>query len=234
VIRLARKMIILNLLVSLSTMILCVTVEGKTPLSKSNIEATGISCFQNGQLIYMMKLNVSEMKAAKYIIEREQMGEKTRLPILESTYEDLARNQFTYVDVSGLVKHSRYRYYFRMNDKNGKLIEEVSTIALVKNIQFQDEARKYFPAYAQNNLTFTLGPAVDPENEVLEYRLYTRIPGGGGDKLVNSWRPKTAGEKVTVNFSESCEWKLVCIEVDANIPDRFESVLVDWSMFQAK
>jgi hypothetical protein len=232
VIRLSKKIIYLGLLVSLSITSHSFAVEGRTPLPKFNIDAAGLSCFQNGKSVYMIKLNVSEMKAAKYIIERQIMGENTRLRIFESSYEDLARNQFTYVDGSGLVKHGRYRYYLLALDEEGKLIEEVSTIALVKNIQFEDDATKYFPVYGQNNLTFTLGPIVDPENEALEYRLYTRIPGGGGDQLVNFWRPKTTGEKVTVNLGKSCEWKLVCIEIDPNIPDRFESVLVDWSMFQ--
>lgn len=154
--------------------------------------------------------------------------------IFESDYETLVRNNFTFVDRSGLVKHGRYRYYLTLLDETGQVIEEVPAIALVQNIQFQDAAPNYFPTYAQNNLTFTLGPTVDPENEALEYRLYTRIPGGGGVELVKVWQPQTPGEKVTVTLNESCEWQLVCREIDPNIPDRYESVLVHWSRYQPK
>ena len=130
----------------------------------------------------------------------------------------------------GLQKHDQYRYFLRTVDPAGKETE-VSTIALVKNLVFKDEAQKFFPIFTQNNAIFRLGPKYDPEDEALEYRIYTWIPGGGGEKLLKSWRPEIDNEQVTVNLPDTCEWRIVCIETDANIPDRLESVLVDWSLF---
>jgi hypothetical protein len=95
-------------------------------------------------------------------------------------------------------------------------------------------SQDFLPVVSQNNATFTLGPKVDPENETLEYRLYIRIPGGGGEKLFKTWLPSSDNERVIANFPETCEWKLVCIETNQSIPDRTEIVLVNWSLFLLK
>jgi hypothetical protein len=195
------------------------------------VKAYGITDYQNSEPFYMILLKVADVDVEKYIIERQELGNTSRVKLLECSYEAMAKKHFEFSDVGGLKKHGRYRYFLRTVDGAGQE-KEVSVIALVKNLNFNDEAKKYFPIITQNNATFQLGPRCDFEDEALEYRLYTRIFGGVGEKLVNSWQPKIAGENVIVNFSRSCEWKLVCIEVDENIPDRFESVLVDWSMFQ--
>lgn len=65
----------------------------------------------------------------------------------------------------------------------------------------------------------------------LEVRLYTRIPRGGGEKLLAAWCPQKDQETVTAAIPDTCEWQLVCIETDDTIPDRSESVLVDWCLF---
>jgi hypothetical protein len=218
---------------------LCLTIADQglgrvtTPVRNGvTMQAFGVSDYQNNRPFYMILLKLPDVKGAKYVIERQTIGETDRVKLLECSYEVMAENLFKFTDVGGLQKHGRYRYFLRFLDEAGQETE-VSTIALVKNLSFKDEAQKYFPVVTQGIVTFTLGPKCDWEDEKLEYRLYTRIPGGGGDTLLNSWTPVNDSQTVTAFFSKTCEWRLVCIESDTTIPDRVESVLVNWSLFVA-
>jgi hypothetical protein len=196
------------------------------------VKAYGITDYQNGEPFYMILLKVADVEVKKYIFERQELGGTSRVELLKCSYEVMARKQFQFSDVGGLKKHGRYRYFLRTVDEAGQETE-VSTIALVKNLSFKDEAKKYFPIMTQHNATFRLGPKCDWEDEALEYRLYTRIPGGGGEKLLTFWTPDNDSQIVTTAFTRTCEWRLVCIEKDTTIPDRVESVLVNWSLYVA-
>lgn len=48
-----------NLLVGVGTLLLGIAVAGQTPLPQSDLVATGVSCYQNNQLIYMIKLKLT-------------------------------------------------------------------------------------------------------------------------------------------------------------------------------
>jgi hypothetical protein len=208
------------------------TVIGSYAQNNLSIKAYGISDYQKNTPLYMMLLKVSDAKAAKYVIERQELNASApRVKIVEKTYQEMVRSNFTYTDFGSLERHKRYKYFLRTMDETGATIEEVSTIGLVENIKYKGDVNQFDPVWVQNNATFTLGPKVDPENETLEYRLYTRVRGGGGEKLLESWQPAMDYERVTVSFPNTCEWQLVCIETDITIPDRGESVLVGWTLF---
>lgn len=198
----------------------------------SNLTVKELSACRNKQLLYTVILQVKDLKVSKYLIERQEMGKpSSRVKILEWTYEEMAQNKFQYIDFAGLVKHGRYQYFLRTIDQSGKDSENGTINALVKNIPFQDNTVIGAPIVTQNNAVFTLGPKVDLESDALEYRLYTRVPGGGGEKIYQSWSPQTDNQQVIVNFKDTCEFKLVCIESNPTIPDRSESVLLNWTMF---
>jgi hypothetical protein len=200
--------------------------------SELQMAAVGFSAFSEGQAFYQIILTVNDVKVAKYVIAREQLRKTgSRIKVAELTYDEMARHEFKYIDAANLVKHGRYRYYLYTVDTNGIASAPISIPAIVQNIQFKANTQNFLPVFSQNNATFTLGPQLDPENEALEYRLYTRIVGGGGEKLFQTWIPAKDNDRVMVNFPETCEWKLVCIEADQSIPDRTEIVLVNWSLF---
>jgi hypothetical protein len=199
------------------------------------VAATGVSDFQNNQPIYMMLITVSEVNVSKYRIEREIPGKpESRTQLAELTYAKMQHAGFRYFDLAGLEKHGLYRYYISTLNAEGQTVETATANGVVENIRYKGNMQQFTPVFTQNNATFTLGPRVDPENEALEYRLYTRLPGGGGEKRVNVWKPTNDKERVIVNFPESCDWKLTCIETDQTIPDRAEVVLVNWSLFAVK
>jgi hypothetical protein len=195
------------------------------------IAAYGVTYYQKNTPLYTIMLKITGGKATKYIIERQALGSLIRVKIMERTAAEMEQSKFEYTDCGTLEKHKQYEYFLKAFDQADNTLEEVSVIGRVANLQYQDEMEKFWPVFSQNNAAFTLGLKVDPENEALEYRLYTRIPGGGGEKLLQSWRPSIDNERVMVSFTKICEWRLVCIEVDPAIVDRSESVLVDWSLF---
>ena len=219
----------------LSVLIANVPSQAVKAQTELQMTAVGFSGFIGEQAYYQIVLTVNDVKVVKYVIEREQLRViGSRIKVAELTYYEMANHQFRYVDSANLVKHGRYRYYLYTVDTNGILSEAISISATVQNIQLKVNSQDFLPVVSQNNATFTLGPKEDPENETLEYRIYTRIPGGGGEKMFKTWLPSSDNERVIINFPETCEWKLVCIETDQSIPDRTEIVLVNWSLFVVK
>jgi hypothetical protein len=225
---------IIKLLSVFIVLVLITFVANQAAKAESELQMSAVcfSSFSEGQAFYQIILTVSDVSVAKYVIEREQLRKTgSRIKVAELTYDEMAHNQFKYVDSTNLVKHGRYRYFLYTVDTNGIASELISIPAIVQNIQIKANTQNFLPVFVQNNATFTLGPKLDPENETLEYRLYTRVVGGGGEKPFKTWITAKDNKCVIVNFPETCEWKLVCIEAAQSIPDRTEIVLVNWSLF---
>lgn len=184
----------------------------------------------NNRIAYSVELQLEDnLEAAKYIIERE--GPTLVSPVV-LTYQQLKDNGFQYIDSDNLVKHGQYRYSVYTENEYGVASEKTVTPDIViPNIEPNSSISGPRPIVVFTDVTFALGKMMDSEDDNLEYRLYTRVPGMETGTLVQSWIPTVDNQKVTVSFPDktTLEWKMCCIESNSDIPDRVEVSLAGWN-----
>jgi alpha-tubulin suppressor-like RCC1 family protein len=151
-----------------------------------------------------------------------------------------------FVDKADLMSHGKYEYGYKTYNAFG--IETTNDIkwadgqtsvipgilapkVLIPNISPGLEVSGPAPIVVSLNLSFTLGSVKDLENDNLEYRLYTRIPGTTDRNLAESWNPSIDNQIVSKTFPDktTLEWAIFCIESDGSILDSNEVQVTAWN-----
>lgn len=194
------------------------------------INALPKTSISNNRIAYSVELQLEDNPGAfRYILERE--GPDTITPVV-LTYQQLKENGFKYTDSDNLVKHGQYRYSVYTENEYGVASEKtVTSDILIPNIKPDSSISGPRPIVVHTDVTFILGKMMDSEDDSLEYRLYTRVPGMDAGIMVQSWIPTVNNQKVTVSFPDktTLEWRMCCIESNPVVPDRAEVSLTGWN-----
>jgi len=196
--------------------------------AEPKVGANSLSYAKVNNCSYLVILQLSNTGADKYTIMRKDLENGEEIEVMTLDKAQLIRSDYKYIDDQKIKKHGQYQY--RVLANNQEVNSFMTTIANISPEFITNLS--YYPKVDGTTLKFKLETMKDAEGDALEYRLYTRILGGGAEKIIKYWKISTETDKVqTVTFPDMtiCEWKLTCVESDAKIKDRKEVTVINWT-----
>jgi hypothetical protein len=204
------------------------------PASFVNEKSTSIASSVEDQPQYSIKLKVTDVDAANYVIYRENSDGSEKIELDPVDYTSLSTADFFCDGGSKLVKHETYTYSVYTTNALGEAATKSNNIVMkVANLVPQEctVTTGWRATEVYTKLSLQLGPVTDLEGDSLAYRVYVRTPGADNEACVATLEPTTVNETMTVDYTfnnkANYEWQVRCIE--KNISDATEVGNVAWN-----
>ncbi|HEY8464711.1 MAG TPA: Ig-like domain-containing protein, partial [Bacillota bacterium] len=165
---------------------------------------------------YQVKLTLEDVDAAKYVVERQNVGSSTWEKLAEISYNDLREANFEFIDTS-VTKHGKYIY--RVYTKN--VLDHTSEYRSTNEQTIPNIPAEFAIIGPENNTytnqtrwTIDINPKVDIEGDEIRFRVGYQPTGGNPQYIPDNMQTQA----IEVEFPEGeGEWWVETAEyVDEN------------------